>query len=146
MAQQTDQFGRIHEIGFDASGQPSSSGFYVVGPDGRIVLVQSIKPGWRIATQADLSAAAAKNAARQADEATASEARIAAEREASTARGELERAAAAENLQRAALKADAKAPPTVLAHAEPPHDIAPTPIASSSSPPAHTQETTGSGG
>lgn len=59
---------KIEEIQRNAHGEPAPRGFYAISPQGNVVLLapgQPVKPGFRVATQEDLDAAAAKEAARK---------------------------------------------------------------------------------
>jgi hypothetical protein len=48
----------IHKMGTTANGSEVSAGYYVVGPNGQLVLSrpdQPVKPGWRLATEDDIA-------------------------------------------------------------------------------------------
>lgn len=58
----------IHDTGLDAHGEEVSNGFYAVHPQGHLVLVKELKPGFRIASDEDIAAVEKAEADRVAAE------------------------------------------------------------------------------
>lgn len=82
----------IHVLKPTAHGTQSSSGYHAVGPRGQLVKLPPrtvLKPGWRIATQADLDAHAELEAKRRGKDKSGEH----ADREAQAARAAAKRAA-----------------------------------------------------